>query len=144
MGKPFLGLAIVAVFFAVNAAAIGLSIHAQPSGFVNTGFPPVSKILVIEGYAYRFSHGLANGSDLVMLLEAAVEKGGGKPVEFAFFCEIGRGGQPVMIAVGAALGFPESHIPQKGLQIIAGVGKSSSGRWIPRRFSGSPPDACIP
>jgi hypothetical protein len=74
-GSLFLGLAIVAFFFAVNAAAIGLSIHAQPSGFVNTGFPPVSKILVIKGYAHRFSHGLANGSDLVVLLEAAVEQG---------------------------------------------------------------------
>jgi hypothetical protein len=118
-GRLFLGLAIVAVFLAVNTSAVLLPVHAQSPGFVNACFPSVAEILVEKGHPHGFSHGLTDGADLVVFLKAAVQQGGGKSVEFALLGEIGRGGQAVMVATGAALGLAKGHTAQKSFDIVA-------------------------
>ena len=111
----------IAFFLTVNAAAIRLPIHAQFPRLFNAGFPSFSKVLIIKGHTHRFSHSVADGPDLIVVLKAAVKQGGAEPVEFAFFGILGGRKEPIVVAVCAALALPEGNIANECLHFIAGL-----------------------
>lgn len=112
---------IITILFTIDAPAVLLAIHAPTTGFINSRFPPISKILVEKGDTDGFANGFADGLNLIMLLEATVQQGAREGVEPAFFRIIGSGGQTVVITVCTALGFAKGHIAHKGFHFITGL-----------------------
>jgi hypothetical protein len=101
---------VVTISFAVNAPAVGLAIHTPLPGYLNTFLPTLPEIPVQKGKACFFSYGLSDLADEGMVLETAVEKGGGKGVELSPFGQQGSGAETFMVADSATIRLPENHI----------------------------------
>jgi hypothetical protein len=63
---------VIPFFFTIDAAAILLAIHSQAFRFLDTLFPPLTKIMVVKSYSHRFADRLAYGFYLLVFLEFTV------------------------------------------------------------------------
>jgi len=111
--------AVESFFFAVNAAAILLTIHFKVFGGFYPFPPSDPKILIEKPDARRFSHRFADGFYPVMLLKFAVKQGCGKAVKSAASGQQGGGTQPVVITIIAAVFLPVNDVLDKCFQVVA-------------------------
>jgi len=108
----------ISIFFTVDASAVGLPIQFHLFGNPDALFPAFPEVGIVKGYPHLFAHRFADGPDLFMFLEFAVEKGGGEAIEFALFGKQGGGPESVVIAIAAPVFLPERHISDEFLHLV--------------------------
>lgn len=106
------------LFFAVDAAAIGLTVHPQFLRDPDPLGPACSKIQVEEGNPLLYGHALTDAPDEIVLLKAAVEKGSRKGVESVPSGDPCRLGKTDMVTAPAPLFFAKGDLSKKLLERV--------------------------
>lgn len=110
-----------AFLFAVDAAAVFLSIQSGLAVLFHTYVPACSPILVEKRDAMLFRDSLTDLLEQIMLLKAAVEEGGGECIEPFGLGQTSGLCQSEMEADAAPLSFSIHHFPQPFFQSVGAV-----------------------
>jgi hypothetical protein len=108
----------VPLLFAVDAAAVGLSVHSGLLGNPNPFVPAFPEITIEERDALFSGRRLGFLSDKIVLLIAAVKESGGESVKPALFCGLRCLGNPEHVTLTAPLFFLEGHLLQERFEGI--------------------------
>jgi hypothetical protein len=110
--------AAVAFLFAVNATAVRLPVQSKCFRDSDPFRPALTEIPVEKGNVILPGHLLADAPDEIMLLKAAVKKGGRKGVETTAFCDLRCLYESQSVAMPATILLTEYNLPQEPFQGI--------------------------
>jgi len=108
----------ISVFFAIDTAAVLLAVQSPSPGQGNAFLPSLPKVLIIELHSVLMPHFMPDSGYSLMVLEFAVEQGGGKSVKFPPGCCLCSSFQPGVITEEASLTLAVDYTPEEIFQPV--------------------------